>query len=524
MRDAVLANAPQAEHGFFAVPEGDRIVTDLTDLGVAAIRDGVRAGALLGARSGRRVHRRGRAAAKALNAFLVETPDHALAAARPPTRRAPRASRSSRSPACRSASRTCSAPRACRRRRRATSSKASCPTTNRPSRRSCGTPARGCSASSTWTSSRWARRTRRAISATSSRRGGARRRQRAARAGRIVGRHRRRRSRRGCARRRPAPTPAARSASPRRSPASPGSSRPMAAARAGAWSRSPQSLDQAGPMARDVRDCAIMLEAMAGFDAKDATSLDSAVPHWEAGLIAQPQGQARRHPQGISRRQHARGDRGAVAAGHRLAARTPAPRWSRCRCRTPNTRCRPITSSRRPRPRPTSRAMTACATACATCPTARTCRTCTRRPAPPASGAEVKRRIMIGTYVLSAGFYDAYYTQAQKVRALIARDFERGVGDVRRAADPDRALGRVRAGREDRPIRSRCISTTSSPCRSAWPGCRRCACRAGSTRQGLPLGLQIIGKALDEQGVLERGPRDRGARGVRGAAGSLVVG
>ena len=65
-------------------------------------------------------------------------------------------------------------------------------------------------------------------------------------------------------------------------------------------------------------------------------------------------------------------------------------------------------------------------------------------------GAEVKRRILIGTYVLSAGFYDAYYTQAQKVRTLIARDFERGLGPVRRDPRPDHADRRLRARREDR--------------------------------------------------------------------------
>ena len=72
-------------------------------------------------------------------------------------------------------------------------------------------------------------------------------------------------------------------------------------------------------------------------------------------------------------------------------------------------------------------------------------------------GAEVKRRIMIGTYVLSAGFYDAYFTKAQKVRTLITRDFAEAFERVRPDPDPDRAVGRLRARREDRPIRSPCI-------------------------------------------------------------------
>ena len=80
-------------------------------------------------------------------------------------------------------------------------------------------------------------------------------------------------------------------------------------------------------------------------------------------------------------------------------------------------------------------------------------------------GREVKRRVMIGTYVLSAGYYDAYYVRAQKVRTLIKRDFEEvfaaGVDAILTPAD---AVGRLRHRREGRrPTRSRCTSTTSSP-------------------------------------------------------------
>ncbi len=63
-------------------------------------------------------------------------------------------------------------------------------------------------------------------------------------------------------------------------------------------------------------------------------------------------------------------------------------------------------------------------------------------------GTEVRRRILIGTYVLSAGYYDAYYLRAQKVRALILRDFTEAFRQGRCAADTDDAIGRVRAGRE----------------------------------------------------------------------------
>ena len=115
----------------------------------------------------------------------------------------------------------------------------------------------------------------------------------------------------------------------------------------------------------DVRDCAILLEAMAGFDPKDSTSLDLPVPQWEAGLSSDLRGKRVGIPKeyridGVPGR-----DRRDLGPGHRLAARTRAPRSSRSACRTPNMRCRPITSSPRPRPRPTSPAMTASATACA---------------------------------------------------------------------------------------------------------------------------------------------------------------
>ena len=108
-------------------------------------------------------------------------------------------------------------------------------------------------------------------------------------------------------------------------------------------------------------------------------------------------------------------------------------------------------------------------------------------------GAEVKRRILVGTYVLSHGYYDAYYLKAQKVRRLIANDFTRAFARVRRDHGADRALAGVQAGRQDRrsgadvperhlhhrgqprPVRRRCRSRAAS--RRA--GCRSdCRCRA----------------------------------------------
>ena len=176
---------------------------------------------------------------------------------------------------------------------------------------------------------------------------------------------RRRRSRRALWRSAPpAPTPAARSASRPPSAASSASSRPTAAARAGASVAFASSLDQAGAFARTVEDCALMLQAMAGHDPLDSTSADLEVPDWSGTLTADVRGLRI----GIPKEYRVDGmpaeiER-ALAAGCRLAEARRAPSWSRSRCRTPNTRCRPTTSSRRPRRPPTSPATTACATAC----------------------------------------------------------------------------------------------------------------------------------------------------------------
>ena len=86
-------------------------------------------------------------------------------------------------------------------------------------------------------------------------------------------------------------------------------------------------------------------------------------------------------------------------------------------------------------------------------------------------GAEVKRRIMIGTYVLSAGFYDAYFTKAQRVRALIKQDFRKAFEQCDVILTPPRR--RQRSGSARRPTRWQCISTTCSRYRRALPGCRR---------------------------------------------------
>ena len=127
---------------------------------------------------------------------------------------------------------------------------------------------------------------------------------------------------------------------------------------------------------------------------------------------------------------------------HRGARRHAA---SRSACRTPSTRCRRTTSSRRPRPARTWRASTACATATAAAD-AGDLLDMYERTRGEGFGAEVKRRIMIGTYALSAGYYDAYYGRAQKVRTLIRRDFDAAFDERR----PHRLADVAHRGLQDR--------------------------------------------------------------------------
>ena len=246
------------------------------------------------------------------------------------------------------------------------------------------------------------------------------------------------------------------------------SSRPMAAARAGALSRLPAASTRQGrwrAALKIARSCW----------ARWRVSIPRIPP---ASMRPCPIGRRRWMQTCPARPSASRANTGWTAsirkslqAGSRArnGCAMRAPRWSTYRCRTPNTRCPPITSSPLPKPPPTSPAMTACATACATCPKAAACRICMPPPAPKGFGDEVKRRILIGTYVLSAGFYDAYYTQAQKVRTLVQRDFTEAFAKVRRdprAHNANRGLRAGRdAGRSAGDVSERCLRRACQPCR-----------------------------------------------------------
>ena len=263
------------------------------------------------------------------------------------------------------------------------------------------------------------------------------------------------------------------------------------------------SLDQAGPMARDVKDCAIMLENMAGFDPKDATSLNLPVPNWEAALSGDLGGKTVGIPkeyrlEGIDPDIDAMWDAGIAMLKDAGAAvveiSLPHTKYALpayyiiapAEASSNLARYDGVRYGLRDLPEGAGLQDMYAATRA------------------DGFGPEVKRRIMIGTYVLSAGFYDAYYTQAQKVRTLIARDFEAafGVCDVILAPTaPSAAFGLGEKTAD--PLSMYLNDVFAVP--ASLAGLPAMSVPAALNREGLPLGLQIIGKAFDEQGVLNAG-------------------
>ncbi len=263
------------------------------------------------------------------------------------------------------------------------------------------------------------------------------------------------------------------------------------------------SLDQAGPMAHDVRDCAIMLEAMAGYDPKDATSLDMAVPEWEAGLNSDMRGKRVGIPKeyrmdgtdqdildswdkGIAWLKDAGAEIVEISLPHTKYALPAYYIIAPAEASSNLARYDGVRYGLRDLPDGAGLQDMYSATRAA------------------GFGPEVKRRIMIGTYVLSAGFYDAYYTQAQKVRALIARDFEQAFEKCDVILAPTTPTAAFKLGENsDDPLAMYLNDVFAVP--ASLAGLPAMSVPAGLNKDGLPLGLQIIGNALDEQGVLNAG-------------------
>ena len=116
-------------------------------------------------------------------------------------------------------------------------------------------------------------------------------------------------------------------------------------------------------------------------------------------------------------------------------------------------------------------------------------------------GAEVKRRIMLGTYALSAGYYDAYYLKAQKARTLLARDFEQAFAKVDAIVTPTSPTAAFKLGEKvDDPLAMYLADIFTVV--ADLVGIPGISVPCGETRQGLPIGLQVLGKHFDEGTIL----------------------
>ena len=260
------------------------------------------------------------------------------------------------------------------------------------------------------------------------------------------------------------------------------------------------SLDQAGPMARTVRDCAIMLEHMAGFDRRDGTSLDLPVPQWEAGLSSNLKGKRVGIPteyridgvpgeidalwdQGVEWLRDAGAEPVSISLPHTKYALPTYYIIAPAEASSNLARYDGVRYGLRELPDGGNLDAMYAATRAA------------------GFGAEVKRRIMIGTYVLSAGFYDAYFTKAQKVRTLIKQDFRNAFDQCDLILTPTAPSAAFGIGEKmSDPLAMYLNDVFAVP--ASLAGLPAMSVPGGLEAQGLPLGLQLIGRELDEQGVL----------------------
>ncbi|MBP6677833.1 MAG: Asp-tRNA(Asn)/Glu-tRNA(Gln) amidotransferase subunit GatA [Paracoccus sp.] len=263
------------------------------------------------------------------------------------------------------------------------------------------------------------------------------------------------------------------------------------------------SLDQAGPMTKTVRDAAIMLGAMASVDPKDSTSAERDVPDYEAALT----GDIRGKKIGIPREYRMEGMSDEIDALWRRSAEMLRDAGAE------------IVDISLPHTKYALPAYYVIAPAEASSNLARYDGVRYGRRAKLGAGdgvvemyektraqgfgPEVQRRVMIGTYVLSAGFYDAYYNRARKVRALIKRDFDQayasGVDAILTPATPSAAFGLGEMAGKD-PVEMYLLDVfTVTVNLAGLPGI---SVPVGLDKQGLPLGMQLIGRPWDEGGLL----------------------
>jgi aspartyl-tRNA(Asn)/glutamyl-tRNA(Gln) amidotransferase subunit A len=273
------------------------------------------------------------------------------------------------------------------------------------------------------------------------------------------------------------------------------------------------SLDQAGPIAKTVRDAAIMLAAMSSYDPKDSTSVDTPVPDYEAELGRSIKGLRVGVPkeyrvEGMSAEIDALWEKGIAwlkAAGatiHDISlphTKYALPAYyivAPAECSSNLARYDGVRYGLRVPGRDLTETYENTRAA--------------------GFGKEVKRRILIGTYVLSAGYYDAYYIKAQKVRTLIKRDFDEAWDKVDVVLTPTTPSPAFAAGEKSGDPLAMYLEDifTVTVNMAGLPGI---SVPSGLSSQGTPLGLQLIGKPFDEGTLL------RASRAIEDAAGRFPV-
>jgi len=261
------------------------------------------------------------------------------------------------------------------------------------------------------------------------------------------------------------------------------------------------SLDQAGPVARTVEDCAILLGSMAGFDPKDSTSADREVPDFAAACARGVKGMRI----GVPREYRLDGLSDEIEALWRQGLD-----WLRDAGAEVVDVSLPHTKHALP-----TYYIVAPAEASSNLARYDGVRFGLRedgedlidlyeRTRAAGFGDEVKRRIMIGTYVLSAGYYDAYYLRAQKIRALILKDFTDAFGQVDAIVTPSTPTAAFGQGEKmDDPVAMYLNDVFTVPANLA--GIPGLSVPAGLSADGLPLGLQVLGRPFDEESVFAVG-------------------
>ena len=262
------------------------------------------------------------------------------------------------------------------------------------------------------------------------------------------------------------------------------------------------SLDQIGPITKDVEDAALLLQAIAGHDPRDSTSVDRPVPDYRAALREPIKGLRL----GIPKEYFIEGMHPDVASKVQEAIRT---------CRELGAEIREV-SLPHTEYGVAAYYIIAPAEACSNLarydgvkygyrvPEARELMTMYRQSRSQGFGSEVKRRIMLGTYVLSAGYYDAYYRKASQVRTLIREDFIKAFAQCDALLAPVSPIPAFKIGEKaDDPLQMYLSDVLTLP--ASLAGVPGISVPCGFSAEKLPIGLQILGPHFREEVILRIG-------------------